>query len=132
MEHFLTKYPKIDAVWSDSGVQAVGIIQALQSANRLKSAKLIVGGQANGFLKLCHNLKISCYGSTISTDVGILASQLAIDAATGKYKPSANVPAPLVVIDQAQLKDFVRLDLPDGYWATQVLPGSVLKTIFHA
>lgn len=132
MEDFLTKYPKIDAIWSDAGVQAVGIIQALKESGRLKSAKLIVGGQANGFLKLCHNLKISCYGSTISTDVGILASQLAIDIATGKYKTKVNVPAPLVVISQAQLKDYVRLDLPDSYWATQVLPNSILKTIFHA
>jgi ribose transport system substrate-binding protein len=130
MEQFLTKYPKIDAVWSDSGVQAVGIIQALQAANRLKQIKMLVGGQLNGYLKLCVKLHVPCYGSTISTDVGILAAQLAINIATGRYKPTANVPAPLVVIDQAHLKQYMRPDLPDSYWATQVLPGSVLKQIF--
>ena len=84
----------------------------------------------NGFLKQWKKLGITGYGSTISTDVGILASQLAIDIATGKYKPTANVPGPLVVISQNTLNKFVRTDLPDSYWATQVLPNAVLKKIF--
>lgn len=130
MEQFLTKYPKIDAVWSDSGVQAVGIIQALQEAKRLKQVKIVVGGQLNGFLKQWSKLGIVGYGSTISTDVGILSAQLAIDIVEGKYKSKSNVPAPLVVIDQTTLKKYVRFDLPDGYWATQVLPNSALKKIF--
>ncbi len=132
MEQFLTKYPKIDAVWSDSGVQAVGIIQALQAANRLKDIKMVVGGQLNGYLKLCVRLKVPCYGSTISTDVGILAAQMAVDIATGRYKATANVPGPLVVIDQKSVNTFARPDLPDSYWATQVLPNRVLKQIFKA
>ena len=115
MEQFLTKYPKIDAVWSDSGVQAVGIIQALQAANRLKDTKMVVGGQLNGYLGLCVRLKVPCYGSTISTDVGILAAQMAVDIATGRYKPTANVPGPLVVIDQKSVKTFARPDLPGSY-----------------
>jgi len=130
MEQFLTKYPKIDAVWSDSGVQAVGIIQALQGAKRLNQVKIIVGGQLNGYLKLWKTLGFTGYGSTISTDVGILSAQLAIDIAEGKYKPKANVPGPLVVISQKTLAKYVRTDLPDSYWATQVLPNSVLKKIF--
>ena len=130
MEQFLTKYPKIDAIWSDSGVQAVGIIQALQAANRLKDVKMLVGGQLNGYLKACDKLKIPCYGSTISTDVGILAAQLGIDIATGKYKPKANVPGPLVVITENGVKKFVKPQLPDSYWATQVLPNPVLNQIF--
>lgn len=130
MEQFLTKYPQIDAVWSDSGVQAVGIIQALQEANRLKQTKIVVGGQLNGYLKLWKKLGIIGYGSTISTDVGILSAQLAIDIVEGKYKPTANVPAPLVVISQKTLNKYVRNDLPDSYWATQVLPNSALKAIF--
>jgi ribose transport system substrate-binding protein len=130
MEQFLTKYPQIDAVWSDSGVQAVGILQALQQAKRLDQVKIVVGGQLNGFLKQWKKLGITGYGSTISTDVGILASQLAIDIATGKYKPTANVPGPLVVISQNTVNKYVRTDLPDSYWATQVLPNAVLKKIF--
>jgi ribose transport system substrate-binding protein len=132
MEQFLTRHNKIDAVWSDSGVQAVGIIQALQAANRLDEVKMIVGGQLNGFLKQWDELGFQGYGSTISTDVGILASQLGLDIATGRYTPEANVPAPLVVIDQESLDEFVRTDLPDSYWATEVLPNSVLDEIFQA
>jgi ribose transport system substrate-binding protein len=130
MEQFLTKYPKIDAVWSDSGVQAVGILQALQEAKRLDQVKIVVGGQLNGYLKQWQKLGIVGYGSTISTDVGILSAQLALDIAEGKYKPRSNVPAPLVVIDQSTLKKYLRNDLPDGYWATQVLPNSALQKIF--
>ena len=132
MEQFLTRHDRIDAVWSDSGVQAVGIIQALQAANRLDEVKMIVGGQLNGFLKLWDELGFTGFASTISTDVGILASQLGIDIVTDRYEPEANVPGPLVVIDQESLDDFVRTDLPDSYWATEVLPNPVLDEIFEA
>jgi ribose transport system substrate-binding protein len=130
-EQWLTKYPKIDAIWSDSGVQAVGAIQAAQAANRLKSIKMIAGGQFNNYLRLCVQLKIRCYGSTISTDVGILAAQLGIDMLTGKVAvPKKNVPGPLVVIPPNNVKTMYRKDLPDSYWATQLLPVSLLKQIY--
>jgi ribose transport system substrate-binding protein len=130
-EQWLTKYPKIDAIWSDSGVQAVGAIQALQAANRLKDIKMVAGGQFNNYLRLCVQLKIKCYGSTISTDVGILASQLGIDIVTGKTPvPKGNVLAPLIVIPPGAVKKAYRADLPDSYWATNVLPIPLLKEIY--
>lgn len=132
MEQFLTKYPKIDGVWSDSGVQAVGILQAIQAAHRLNDVKIVVGGQENGYLKMWKQLGITGFGSTISTDVGVLASQLGIDIVSGKYTPHGNVPAPLVVIDQSHLSDVVRPDLPDSYWVTQVLPKSVIDAMFKS
>jgi ribose transport system substrate-binding protein len=132
MEQLLTKHDQIDAVWSDSGIQAVGIIQALKAAGRLDDMKMIVGGQLNGFLKLWDEEGFPGFASTISTDVGILATQLGIEIATGRTEPGDNVPAPLVVIDQKSLKDMVRPDLPDSYWATEVLPNSVLEETFEA
>jgi ribose transport system substrate-binding protein len=131
MEQWLTKYRPIDAVWSDSGVQAVGVFQALEAAGRLKEVKMIAGGQFNNYLRLCVQKKVPCYGSTISTDVGILAAQLGIDIVTGKTPlPRGNVVAPLVVIPPAKVKTYYRADLPDSYWATLVLPRSVLGKIY--
>jgi ribose transport system substrate-binding protein len=133
MEQWLTKYPKIDAVWSDSGVQAVGAIQALDAAKRLDDVKMVAGGQFNNYLRLCVEEKIRCYGSTISTDVGILAAQLGIDILTGKTKlPSKNVIAPLIVIPPNKVKSAYRSDLPDSYWATNLLPTALLKKIYKS
>jgi ribose transport system substrate-binding protein len=133
MEQYLTKYPKIDAVWADSGIQSVGIVQALQAANRLNQVKMISGGQLNQYLKLWKQLKFNGFGSTISMDVGMLAAQLGLDIATGKTKPPArNIPAPLAVIDQAHLNQYVRPAFPDSYWATTLVPVPVLKKVFAA
>src|SRR5262245_20242542 len=131
-EQWLTKYPKIDAIWSDSGIQAVGAIQAAQAAGRLKSIKMIAGGQFNQYLRLCVQLKIRCYGSTISTDVGILAAQLGIDMLTGKVAvPRGNVPGPLIVIPPNKVKSAYKKNLPDSYWATDLLPLSLLRQIYR-
>ncbi len=130
-EQWLTKYPQIDAIWSDSGVQAVGAIQALKAAGRLDDVKMVAGGQFNNYLRLCVQEKIRCYGSTISTDVGILAAQLGIDILTGKTAlPKKNVIAPLIVIPPDKVKSAYRADLPDSYWATALLPNALLKKIY--
>lgn len=131
MAQYLAKYPKIDAVWSDAGPQAIGAIQALQAANRLDEVKMIAGGQFNGFLKVCAKMKLPCSGSTIAMDFGLLEAQLGIDIIEGKYLPKGNVTAPLTVIPPDQIDDYVREDLPDSYWATNLIPMSVIEQIFH-
>jgi ribose transport system substrate-binding protein len=130
MEQWLQKYPQIDAVWSDSGLQAQGAVEALKAANRLKDIKMLGGGQLNGYLRLCVQNKIPCSGSTISTDTGILAAQLGIDIVTGKTTTKANTIGPLVVIPPGQIKSYYRPDLPDSYWATKLLPNALLKQIY--
>ena len=130
MEEWLQKYDQIDAVWSDSGIQAVGAIDALEEAGRLDEVKMIAGGQFNHYLRLWNELGFPGCGSTISSDTGILAAQLGIDIVRGKYLPEANIPGPLVVISQDTLPDYYRPDLPDSYWASDHLPDSVLKEIY--
>jgi ribose transport system substrate-binding protein len=131
MEQWLTKYPKIDAVWSDAGIQAIGAIEALKAANRLKDIKMLGGGQLNQFLRLCVQDKIPCYGSTVSSDAGILAAQLGIDVLKGRRPlPKGNILEPIVKIPPDQVKVFYRPDLPDAYWATNILPKSELAQIY--
>jgi ribose transport system substrate-binding protein len=133
MLEFLAKYPKIDAVWADSGIQSIGVIQALEETHRLNQIKMLTGGQLNEYLKAWSQAKFHGFGSTISMDVGFIAAQLGIDIATGKIPaPSKNIAAPLEVIDQAHLHDYVRPAFPDSYWATSLVPLSVLKQVFKA
>lgn len=132
MEELLSKYPKIDAVFGDSGLQSIGAVQALVAANRLKEVKMITGGQLNGYLKLWKKLGFHGFGATVSMDIGMLAGQMALDIATGKYLPTRNVPGPLAIVDQAHLDDFLKPQFPDSYWATTLVPLSVLQKVFKA
>ena len=118
MEELLSKYPKIDAVYGDSGLQSIGAVQALVAAKRLNEVKMITGGQLNGYLKLWNKLGFHGFGATVSMDIGMLAGQMALDIATGKYLPPRNVPGPLAIVDQAHLKNFLKPQFPDSYWAT--------------
>ncbi len=43
MQDYLTKYPKIDAVWCQDDDMAVGVLEAIKQANRT-DVKLVVGG----------------------------------------------------------------------------------------
>lgn len=43
MQDYLTKYPKIDAVWCQDDDMAVGVLEAIKNANRT-DVKLVVGG----------------------------------------------------------------------------------------
>lgn len=129
-EEWLQAYDQIDGLWSDSGIQAVGAIGAIEEAGRLDEFKMIAGGQFNHFLRLWSELGFTGCGSTISSDVGLLASQLGIDIVRGRYLPTENIPGPLVVISQDTLADYYRPDLPDSYWATDHLPDSLLQEIY--
>ena len=97
-EEWLQAYDQIDAVWSDSGIQAVGAVDALEEAGRLDEVQMIAGGQFNHYLRYWSEKGFTGCGSTISSDVGLLASQLGIDIVRGRYLPAANIPGPLVEI----------------------------------
>ena len=43
MQDYLTKYPKIDAVWCQDDDMAVGVLEAIEQAKRT-DIKLVVGG----------------------------------------------------------------------------------------
>ncbi len=130
VEEWLLAFDQIDAIWSDSGLQATGAVEALQEAGRLDEVKMIAGGQFNRYLRMWSEIGFKGYGSTISSDVGMLAAQLGIDIVRGRVSPQANVPGPLVVITQDTLDQYYRADLPDEYWASDHLPDSVLREIY--
>ena len=131
MAQYLSKYPNIAGVWGDSGLQLPGAILALQAAHRLKQVKMFAGGQVNGFLVECVKMKLPCSGSTIAMDFGMLEAQLGIDVVEGKYTAKGNVVAPLTVIPPGQVSKYAQPSLPGSYWATNLIPISVIKKIFH-
>ena len=131
MAQYLSKYSSIQAVWGDSGLQLPGAILALKAAHRLGQVKMFAGGQVNGFLVECVKMKLPCSGSTIAMDFGMLEAQLGIDVVEGKYLPKGNVVAPLTVIPPNQVTKYAQPSLPASYWATNLIPISVIKKIFH-
>lgn len=130
MEEWLQAHDQIDALWSDAGLQAIGAIGALQEAGRFDEVKMIAGGQFNRFLRFWNDLGFNGCGATISSDVGIITAQLGIDIVRGDILPMENIPGPLVVITNETLGNFYRADLPDDYWASAVLPESLLQQIY--
>jgi ribose transport system substrate-binding protein len=58
MENDLQAFPKIDAVLSDSGLQAQGAFEAVQSAGRLKEIKAWTGDSVQAWLRTVQKYKL--------------------------------------------------------------------------
>lgn len=54
MENLLQAHPEIDAVLSDSGLQDVGIFEAVKQAGRLDEIKAWTGDTVQGWLRIVH------------------------------------------------------------------------------
>ena len=127
METLLQKYPKIDAVWCDS-MEAVGAYQAFKEANL--PVPSMTSEDANQFLKIWKNdpqLKARCV--TNSVRQGSRAVEIGMKILRGEAVPHL-FQEPNAVITRENLDQFVRMDLPDSFYAyTQP---EVTKRLFPA
>jgi ABC-type sugar transport system substrate-binding protein len=112
MAGWLTAYDHIDGIWAD-GSQGVGAVNAYLEANR--SIPPITGCDVNSFLKQWKQYGFAAMAATYPARVGQIGVTTALDILAGVPVPH-EVDVPLKVITQANLDEFVRLDLPDGYW----------------
>lgn len=126
----LAAYPEIDGVWSQGGAMTLAAMEAFQTAGR----KLVpmTGEDNNGYLKKWFSLQdqglkgIACAKPTWLAEEALNA---AIDLCSGKdVKKDMFYDA--ATITDSQLKDFVRTDLPDDFWANTRLSDEKINELF--
>lgn len=114
MENWLLQHDQIDGVWSDSGLQASGAVEAFVE-NGL-DVPPITGEDFNRYLKQMNELGFDGVVVTFPVNQGRAAVQTALDILAGE-PVERYVDVPRDIITQDNLADYVRPDLPDDYWA---------------
>jgi len=114
MQTLIQKYPQIDGVWADSGLQGSGAAEAFVDAGM--KVPPITGEDFNRFLKMWKKNNLTAVGVTFSVRIGYEAVQVADKVLKGEQVPH-HVVVPNLVITDENLDKYVRMDLPDDYWA---------------
>jgi ribose transport system substrate-binding protein len=121
MEQLLTKYgDEIDAIWSDSGLQDIGVIQAYNEAG--KEIPPMTAEPINGFLKLAkeNGVKFLAVGYPPTHSADCLDT--AVAALEGEPVSSfVNVDVP--VFTDAENDEYVKMECSDDLW----LPADLLS-----
>jgi ribose transport system substrate-binding protein len=112
MANWLKRYDKIDGIWAD-GSQGVGAVNAYLEAK--KSVPPITGCDINTFMKQWKQNGFSAMAVTYTPRVGEAGVQAALDILAGK-PVIHQMDMQQAVVTKDNLDQFVRLDLPDGYW----------------
>ena len=126
----LAAHPDVTGIYSQGGAMSLGALQALEAAGR--DPLPVPGEGLNQFLKEWAELNESSGFSSVAPSqppsIVVRALEVGI-AAIGGEDPGAVVNIPLPVIDQDNLADNVRPDLPDSLWLPTDLPEEVIQEI---
>lgn len=114
MENWLLTLDQIDGVWSDSGLQASGAVEAFIEAGM--DVPPITGEDFNRFLKQMQEYGFEGVVVPFSVQQGSVAVETALQILAGEPVPKT-VFIENVIITAENLEDYVRPDLPDDYWA---------------
>jgi ribose transport system substrate-binding protein len=112
MTELMQKFEQIDGIWSD-GSQGVGAVNAYLEAG--EPVPPITGADINLFLKQWKQNGFPAVAVSYPARVGQLSVTTALDILAGQPVQHL-VDMPQIVITQENLDQYVRLDLPDGYW----------------
>ncbi|NJN96524.1 MAG: substrate-binding domain-containing protein [Anaerolineales bacterium] len=115
MENWLVQFEQIDGVWADSGLQASGAVEAFVEAGL--DVPPVTGEDFNRYLKQMKEIGFEGVVVTFPVNQGGVAVQIALDILAGK-PVQKNVDVPREVITKENLDKYVRMDLPDDYWAS--------------
>jgi len=126
MENWITAHgDEIDGVWSGSGLQASGAIEAFQEAGM--DVPPISGEDFNRYFKLWYEGGFEGVSVSFPVSQGLVSVEVALKILAGETVPkTVDVTRTIVTIDN--LEDYVRTDLPDDYWADS-LP-AVVERLF--
>jgi len=130
VEGFLSKYKKIDGVWSQGGAMTQAALDVFTAKNR---PLVPMSGEANnGLLKAWKkNLKngfdsiAPCSPTSMSAD----ALDTAVNALDGK-EVKLNTIISLPVITRDTLDDYVRMKLPDDFWNYTILTSKQIDELY--
>lgn len=118
MENWITTYgDQIDGVWSDSGLQGSGAVEAFVEAGM--EVPPITGEDFNRYLKQWKELGFEGIAVSFSVRMGYEAVQIALKIVQGEPVPHYVSVEPIVITSE-NLDQYVRMDLPDDYWAASM------------
>jgi ribose transport system substrate-binding protein len=126
MESLLVKFPNVDAIWSDSGIQDIGVIQAYTEAG--KDIPPMSSEPLNGFLRLAdqHDVPFAAIGYPPYHSERCL--QAAIDTLHGEPQPRfINVDA--AVFTDQEIGEYYQPQCSDDLWVPAELPMARLKEL---
>jgi ribose transport system substrate-binding protein len=125
MAAMIQKFGKtINGVWSDSGLQGSGAVEAFLAAGVAgKDIPPITGGDLNRMYKLAVQHRFPYVGIDYTPSIGIKAVGIALDVLQGKGVPKTDTVNFQIVMAEGQetasvkrdikLEDYVRMDAPD-------------------
>ena len=117
MENWLVTFPQIDAVWADSGLQGSGAVEAFVEAGM--DVPPITGEDFNRYLKQWKEMGFEGYAVSFNVRMGYKAVEIALAILKGLPVPHY-VSVDKIIIDSSNLDQYVRMDLPDDYWAASM------------
>jgi ribose transport system substrate-binding protein len=123
MENLLQANPKIDAVLSDSGLQAVGALEAVEEAGRLDEIKAWTGDTVQGWIRLVDEKKLP--GIVVDRPTLVAANSMALCAAILEGKSVPKVwQTENQVIRPADIADYIAPSQPgsEEWWDWWNLP----------
>jgi ribose transport system substrate-binding protein len=121
MEDFIAGIPKIDGIWSDSGMMAKPAMEAWLEAGRKPIPT--AGDVFNGWLKMWKTKNLPAYGTTnVPLFCGVLAMASAFKILSGEPVPRTSEYDVYEITDQ-NLDKWVRMDLSDAYFSFDSVPG---------
>jgi ribose transport system substrate-binding protein len=110
----IQRFPQIDGVWADSGLQGSGAAEAFMEAGL--DVPPVTGEDFNRFLKMWKENDLTAVAVTFSVRQGFEAVEVAKKVLQGE-QVAHHVLVPNLVITDENLDEYVRMDLPDDYWA---------------
>jgi ribose transport system substrate-binding protein len=118
MEAWITTYgDQIDGVWADSGLQGSGAVEAFVEAGM--DVPPITGEDFNRYLKQWKEMGFDGIAVSFSVRMGYTAVEIAMQILQGEPVPHYVSVEPLIITSD-NLDEFVRMDLPDDYWAASM------------
>jgi len=118
-EAFLAAHPQIDAVWSGSGLQCWGAIEAFVEAGR--DIPPVSGEDLNGFLRICKKYDVDFIAVNYPVEIGLYAVDAVVKVMRGETVPRY-IDVPIVKFGKNEIDNYFRPDLSDDYWAINKLP----------
>lgn len=125
-ESLLVAHPEIDAIWSDSGIQNIGVIEAFNEAGR--DIPPMTAEPLNGFLARAaeHDVRFAAVGYPPGHSARCLDA--AVETLRGIPQPTfINVDA--AVFTDAELEDYYQPDCSDDLWVPTELPEEKLTEL---
>lgn len=124
--NLVAKYPDLDAIWSDSAISDLGVVEAYEQAG--KPVPPLTGDSSNAFLKAVRNKDVEFALSPFPPEQSTHCLDTALDILAGKPVLNVvNVDAP--AFTHEKLDKYVRPECSDDLWVPTTLPKPLLKKL---